>query len=142
MDELVSIDQIVRYAETDQMGIAHHAVYPIWFEIGRTHFMDVRGHSYRDLEARGILLPISDVWCRLQSPARYTDVITIDTWLARIESRRVSFGYRIRRGDTCLGTGGTRLVCVDREFHPRRLPDWLREALGPALGDTPTLDPN
>ena len=140
IDGVISISQLVRYAETDQMGIVHHSTYPIWFEIGRTHYMSTRGHSYSDLEAGGIILPISDYWCRMVAPARYGEEIVIDTWLARAESRRVTFGYRIRREDTRLATGGTRLVCVNRDFHPQRLPEWLRGAMGPELGDTPDLE--
>lgn len=128
----------VRYAETDQMGVAYYGVYPVWFEVGRTALMAERGYPYHELEAQGILLPVSETYYRLRAPARYGEEIHVDTWVSRLESRRVTFGYRIRRGDTALADGWTRLVCVGRDFRPRRFPEWLLEAMGPVSGDDPS----
>jgi acyl-CoA thioester hydrolase len=138
MSEVVfTVREHVRYAETDQMGIAYYATYPVWFEVGRTRLMAARGLPYREVEARGYLLPVSETYFRLLAPARYEDAIDIDTWIARVESRRVTFGYRVRRGDTRLAEGWTRLVCLDTDFRPRRFPPWLVDAMGPATGDVP-----
>ena len=130
----------VRYADTDQMGVAYYGVYPVWFEVGRTAFMRRRGFPYGELEAHGILLPVSETYYRLMAPARYEDELLVDTWIAKLESRRVSFGYRIRRADTELARGWTKLLCVDRDFRPARFPPWLVEAMSPVAGDDPPLD--
>jgi acyl-CoA thioester hydrolase len=128
----------VRYAETDQMGIAYYGVYPVWFEVGRTALMARRGYPYHELEAQGILLPVSETYYRLIAPARYGEEILVDTSVARLESRRVTFDYRVRRGEKTLAEGWTRLVCVGRDFRPRRFPEWLLAAMGPASADDPS----
>lgn len=140
-DAIFTVREHVRYAETDQMGIAYYGTYPVWFEVGRTHLMAARGLPYGEVEARGCILPVSETYYRLLAPARYEDAIDIDTWVARLESRRVTFGYRIRRDATCLAEGWTRLVCVDTSFRPRRFPAWLVEALGPETGELPGKGP-
>ncbi len=53
----------VRYAETDQMGVVHHAVYPVWFELARTDFMKQIGVSYAQIESLGVMLPVTDISC-------------------------------------------------------------------------------
>jgi len=137
MPDIETISVSVRYAETDQMGVAYYAVYPVWFEVGRTSYMAARGLPYREVEARGVLLPVSETYFRVVAPARYEDTLGVSTWLARLESRRVTFGYRVARGDVLIATGWTKLVCVDRGFKPQRFPSWLAERLTPALGDEP-----
>lgn len=137
---IVHSTETVRYAETDQMGITYNAVYPVWFEIGRTDYMAAGGLHYRDIEARGFLLPVSEIYYRLTAPARFGDAITIDTWLIRLESRRVTFGYRIRRDAETLASGWSRLICLTSDFRPTRFPDWIRSAMGPALGESPAMD--
>jgi len=122
----------VRYAETDQMGVAYYATYPVWFEVGRTRLMAAHGMPYGEVESRGYLLPVSETYYRLLAPARYEDAVDIDTWIEKIESRRVTFQYRVRRGDAVLAEGWTRLMCVDTDFRPRRFPEWLVDSLSAA----------
>ncbi|MFR3009310.1 MAG: acyl-CoA thioesterase, partial [Pseudoruminococcus massiliensis] len=55
---------VARYAETDQMGIVHHSVYPIWFEVGRTDFIKLTGMSYTELEESGVMLPLASLECK------------------------------------------------------------------------------
>jgi len=137
---VASVDIKVRYSETDQMGIAYYGHYVVWFEVGRTHYMEEHGLPYRDIEARAVILPVSETYYRLIAPARYGDVITVDTWLSRLESRRVTFGYRVRREQERLAHGWTSLMSVTREFRPLRIPDWIASAMGPELGSAPKLD--
>lgn len=134
---IFTVREHVRYAETDQMGVAYYATYPIWFEVGRTRLMAARGLPYGKVEARGVILPVSETYYRLLAPARYEDAIDIETWIARLESRRVTFGYRIRRDDTLIAEGWTRLICVDTSFRPHRFPAWLVTAMGPVGGPVP-----
>jgi len=121
----------VRYAETDRMGVAYYANYLIWFEVARTDFLRSHGLRYRDLEARGHLLPVSDVRMRLIAPARYDDALRVDCWLEEARSRRVTFGYRIARveeeTEILLAEGSTALMAVDTEMRPSRLPGDLLE---------------
>lgn len=86
---------ITRYSETDQMGIIHHSNYAVWFEAGRTDFFKKVGFSYKEIEGRGILLPLYEMNCKFKSPARYEDEITIKTSLKEITKVRVIFSYKV-----------------------------------------------
>jgi acyl-CoA thioester hydrolase len=96
----------VRYKETDQMGIAHHANYIVWFEIGRTDFCREAGFPYPDIEARGYILVVTDIQCRYRVPYRYDDEVVIRTSIAELASRGITFAYELYRGET-LHAGGT-----------------------------------
>ena len=87
----------VRYKETDQMGVVHHTNYIVWFEVGRTDLLRQLGLSYRDLEGRGILLPVVDLSCRYMEAARYDDEIRILTRIADLTPGKIIFSYEIRR---------------------------------------------
>lgn len=117
----------VRYAETDRMGVAYYANYLVWMEVARTDFLRAHGVRYRDLEHRGILLPVSDVHLRLLRAARYDDDLAVDCWLESARSRQVVFGYVIHHvedGQTksAAAHGTTALLCVDADLKPCRLP--------------------
>lgn len=86
---------ITRYSETDQMGIIHHSNYAVWFEAGRTDFFKKVGFSYKEIEGRGILLPLYEMNCKFKSPARYEDEITIKTSLKELTKVRVVFSYKV-----------------------------------------------
>jgi acyl-CoA thioester hydrolase len=128
----------VRYAETDQMGIVHHAVYPVWFEAARSALARAAGLPYSEWERRGIYLMLSDLACRYRRPARYDEVVTVWVRVAEVGSRRVVFAYRVTGPDgSTLVEGETRHLTVDRNTgRPAVLPDELRAS----LHRTPTAD--
>jgi len=121
----------VRYAETDQMGIAWHGEYLAWFEVGRTDLLRGCGCTYRDLEAQGLRLPVIEIQARYFRPALYDDVLEIRTRLANIGGARVSFDYEVRREGTDgpLATGSTSHAAIDLRGRPRRIPEDLRRRL-------------
>jgi acyl-CoA thioester hydrolase len=119
----------VRYAETDRMGIAHHSSYLLWFEIGRTGLLRAAGHPYRDLEARGVLLPVVECGCRFFKSADYDDHLTVETTVRELRSRSVIFDYRVVRGADLIAEGFTCHVCTDAGSRPHRFPDAVREAV-------------
>lgn len=121
----------VRYAETDQMGVVHHANYFIWFEVGRVELLRTLGHSYRDLEAAGINLPVIRAECDYRRPARYDDELEVRTTGRLISALRVEFRYQLVRldDDTLLATARTEHVPLNRDGRPCRLDQALREAL-------------
>ena len=88
----------VRYAETDQMGIAHHANYLVWFEIGRTDLCTVTGFPYTEIERRGYILVVTEIGCRYRTPFRYDDEVLIRTSLAEVSSRAMTFAYELYDG--------------------------------------------
>jgi acyl-CoA thioester hydrolase len=121
----------VRYAETDQMGIAWHGEYLAWFEVGRTDLLRGCGCTYRELEAQGLRLPVIEVQARYLRPALYDDVLEIHTRLTDIGGARVSFDYEVRRQgtDAPLATGATSHAAIDLKGRPRRIPEDLRRRL-------------
>lgn len=121
----------VRYADTDQMGVVYYANYLVWFEVGRNAFFRNLGESYRDLEERGLLLPVVEAVCRYLHPARYEDMVTVTTSLERLTVARLTFRYEISRGDTLLATGHTVHAFLGKEGRPvnvkKRFPElWAK----------------
>ncbi len=121
----------VRYAETDQMGVAHHSHYLVWCEAARTNHMRELGVSYRDLEAQGVRLPVVDVGIKYRAPARYDDLLRIRCWVRDVRSRRVEFGYAVETedGGLLLATVRTALIAVDSHHAPTTFPEVVRERL-------------
>lgn len=131
----------VRYAETDQMGVAYYANYLTWFEIGRTEWIRAVV-PYREIEARGLLLPVLQARCRYLAPARYDDELIVRTALTRWGPVRLTFVYEIRHADhpQPIAEGETVHAWVDRAFRPVNLkkhsPDLYR-LLSAAVSDGP-----
>jgi acyl-CoA thioester hydrolase len=95
----------VRYAETDAMGIVHHASYLVWMEMGRTEFMRHFGFTYRELEEMGVLLPVVELGIKYKQSARYDDKIKVSTWVEEMSRVRLRLAYKIERvGDGQLLT--------------------------------------
>lgn len=120
----------VRYQETDQMGVVYHANYLVWFEIGRTKFIEQLGFRYAEMEKSNILSPVIDVQIAYKRPAKYGDTVTIYTWLEAYDNIRTTYGYRIdNEQKEVLVTGTSKHVIVHKDsFRPLRLrkefPEW------------------
>ncbi len=121
----------VRYAETDQMGRAHHMAYVVWFELARTELMRLNGLSYADMEKQGVLLPVVRLEIDYLRGIAYEDVVDVYTTVTEVRSRRVRFEYRVvsREDDILVAEATSVLICMDRDGRPRRLPDDVRGAL-------------
>src|SRR5438876_6139649 len=104
----------VRYAETDRMGLLHHANYLVYFEQGRTELLRAQGLSYRDMEDQGYLLVLTRVQVRYRSPARYDDLLTLRTIVACTTLVKIEHRYELLRDGLLLTEGETTLGCVDR----------------------------
>jgi acyl-CoA thioester hydrolase len=118
-----SIDIRVRYCECDPMGVVHHTVYPVWFEMGRTELLRQTGRTYREFEEAGILLAVVKLEASYKRPARYDDVVQLRTTLARVGAVKVEHTYELWRGEDLLVTGSTTLACLDREGRARAMPE-------------------
>ena len=122
----------VRYAETDQMGIVHHANYLIWFEAGRSELCRSRGFSYKEMEDEdNSLLVVAETYCRYKSPAFYEDVLTIRTRVGEMRSRSLTFVYEIIRAsdDIVLAEGETVHLVTDKNKKVKTLPEIYRNRL-------------
>jgi acyl-CoA thioester hydrolase len=129
----------VRYAETDQMGIAHHAIYYVWMEVARVELCEVLGFRYRDMERDGILMPVVETTCRYASSAKFDDTVAIDTKLAGVNSRMVRFSYHLSVNGRPVATGATRHVFLNREMKPTRLPRRYYPLFGLDLAAQPAV---
>ncbi len=126
----------VRYAETDAMGVVHHAAYVPWFEVGRVNLLRAAGCPYGDIEARGLLVVLSDLQVRYRSPARFDDEVVIETQLITLKSRQIAFRYRalLAANATILVEGQTNHIVVLRAtMKPTVLPNDLSALLQPWL---------
>ena len=101
-----------RYQETDQMGVIHHSVYPIWFEVGRTDLIKKVGMTYSELERIGVMLPLIELTCAYKSFARYEDELIVRTCLDELSYSRISFYYEVLRADN-----ENALIAVGKTFH-------------------------
>jgi acyl-CoA thioester hydrolase len=121
----------VRYAETDRMGIVYYANYLVWCEVGRVEFMRALGGSYAALEAQGYGLAVAEATVRYLSPARFDDPVRIETSLAGVRSRAVTFDYVISHAETGtrFATAHTALVSIDTTGRPTALPPEFRALL-------------
>jgi acyl-CoA thioester hydrolase len=124
-------DLRVRYAETDQMGVAHHGSYVVWCEVGRTDFLRMFGTSYAELEKAGVRLPVAELSLRYHASARYDDQIRVETTLSEVKSRTITFDYVITDVTTGarLVTAQTTLVSLDERGQVTALPAQLRAEL-------------
>ncbi len=115
----------VNYSETDQMGVAYHGQYLVWLDVARTEHLRACGASYRELEAEGLRLAVSEVAVRYRQPARFDDLVRVRCWVRAIASRRVEFGYAVEdSGDgRLLATATVALLALDVSLALRRLPD-------------------
>jgi acyl-CoA thioester hydrolase len=106
----------VRYKETDQMGIAHHSNYVVWFEVGRTDLCRETGFSYRDIEKRGSLLVVVEIGCRYRTPFFYDDEVVIRTSVREVASRSMTFHYElVDSAGEIHATGFSKHLWLDRE---------------------------
>lgn len=127
---MTTTDVKVRYQETDQMGVVYHANYLVWFELGRTAFIEELGFQYHEMEESGVVSPVVDANIQFKQPLRYGQTARVHTWLDYYDGIRVTYGYEIQtpEGEIAV-TGTTKHVCVKKDsFKPvsirRFFPDW------------------
>jgi acyl-CoA thioester hydrolase len=121
----------VIYGDTDNMGVAYYANYLRWFEIGRTEMFRELGMAYSEIESRGLLLPVSEAHCKYMAPARYDELLFIDTSLDPTLRAGMKFDYRISAddGNRVLAEGYTKHACMDPSGRVIRPPNYLKQLI-------------
>jgi acyl-CoA thioester hydrolase len=121
----------VRFAETDLMGIVHHASYLAYMEVARIEWLRRRGVTYAAWAEQGIHLPVVDLAIRYRAPARFDDEIDVETTLSEVRAATLRFDYRIVRiaDGTLCADGTTRLACIDGSLSLKRLSEEMVQAL-------------
>ncbi len=119
-----------RYSETDQAGVVHHSVYPVWFEMGRTELLRVNGLAYKDLEAAGVFFVVAQLHIKYRRPARYDEQLELDTSCSKVTASKIEHIYSLTRSSdrTLLAEGSTILACVSKEGKIRRIPEFMYPA--------------
>lgn len=130
-----------RYGETDQMGIVHHSVYPLYFEMGRTELFRQVGYPYSEMEKLGIIMPLNELKVKYVNPAKYDDLLVVETTVASFSPVKIIFSYRIVDHSGKVYTKGeTTLVCVYKESgRPGRLPSDIYQVLITNFSDEKAL---
>ena len=129
--------QRVRFGETDLMGIVHHGSYVGYLEAGRVEYLRRRGFPYQQMIDRGYHMPVVEMNLRYKKPARFDEVLVIETRLGALTRVTVRFDYRLHVSDgsgsatstSLLCTGHTLLACVDPQNRPRPLPQDIVDLL-------------
>lgn len=118
----------VRYAETDSMGVVHHAVYLVWFEEGRSAYIREHGWSYAEIEKAGYFLAAAELKAKYRRAARYDQKVTVKTWIHQFKSRTITFGCEIVDGqsDEVMFESTLKLICLNALGEVTRVPEaWL-----------------
>jgi len=124
--QTTTITYRVPYADTDQMGFVYYANYLVYFERLRNELLRRSGTPYKEWEARGLLLPVIEAYCRYRAPAHYDDILTISGFISLGKGTRIRIDYEARRDDTLLAEGYTVHACLQRSGRPTRVPEELR----------------
>ena len=117
----------VRFAETDAMGIVHHAAYLPYLEEARVEYLRAVGHPYQELRAEGLDIAVLEAMLRYLRPLRFDDEVTVHVLVAPATRTTFEVGYLLTVGGLASATGVTVHACVDRSGRPARLPPWLRD---------------
>ncbi|MFA6133737.1 MAG: thioesterase family protein [Phycisphaerae bacterium] len=130
--QAIDLEIRVRYVEADQMGVLHHSRYWVYFEMGRTELLRAAGIVYRDLEEAGVLFVVARCSAKYHAPARYDDLLTLTTRIARMGAAKIDHEYELRRKSDglLLATAQTTLACVDRSGQVIEIPAAIREGKG------------
>jgi acyl-CoA thioester hydrolase len=126
----------VRYAETDQMGMAYHSNHFIWFEVGRIELLRQLGFSYKEMEERdGCFIAVVDARCRYKSPVRYDEELIVRTRLRNVRGSMIHFAYELCRAcdGALLAEGETMHIVTGADMQIRPLPEKYRGALKTAI---------
>jgi len=121
----------VRYQETDQMGVVYYANFFVYFEMGRTEFLRHLGLPYSEMEKEQIFFPVAEAYCKFRSPARYDDILIIQTWISELKHATVEFSYKIIREEDqkLVAEGFTKLASLNASRRPTSLPEKLKSLL-------------
>ena len=113
-----------RYAETDQGGVVHHSVYPVWFEMGRTELLRVNNVAYRALEEEGIFFVITELYIKYRNPARYDEKLQLETSCSSVNASKLEHTYKLTRycDGVILAEGSSTLACVNIKGKVQRIP--------------------
>ena len=125
MKQFTSKPLLVRYGETDQMGVVHHSNYLRYFEVARLEWLSALGVSYASMEKEGLIMPVIDIKATYKTPALFDDSLTIYVFLSELPRVKIIFSYEIKnQKDEIVCTGETTLAFLNAKTRkPVRCPE-------------------
>ncbi len=123
----------IRYGETDKMNYVYYGNYALFYEQARTEMMRHLGITYKEMEERGTVMPVLEMYTRYIKPSFYDDLITVKTFLKEMPTVRIRFDYEVyNEAQVLLNTGFTTLTFVDAQtLKPMRPPKFFLDLLNP-----------
>ena len=128
----------VRYAETDAMGVVHHAVYPVWMELGRSDLLRSMGQGYAEWEEQGVFMAVGELRVKYRAPARYDELVAVRTWVKAAGRRKVVFGYEVSRDGVRLAEGESVHLVTGPDGRSRVLPEAMLALVAGAVAEPVT----
>jgi len=127
----IELEELVRYSETDQMGVAHNKNYFGWFEIGRTEYCRQKNIPYKDIEAQGFYLVVVEAFCKYKKPLKYDQKFIIRVFLEKITPKKLEFTYELvtKEGKKLIASGHTVHIVTDSEAKTCSLPPHIINGL-------------
>ncbi len=123
--ERCTIEIVPRYGETDQSGVIHHSVYPLYFEMGRTELLRANGFAYADLEKAGTFFVVARMEIKYRKPALYDEKLQLETVCTKTTRAKIEHTYYLKRNGLILVEGTTTLACVDNNGKIRNIPEFM-----------------
>jgi acyl-CoA thioester hydrolase len=122
-----TITIVPRYSETDQGGVVHHSVYPVWFEMGRTELLRVNNVAYKDLEEAGVFFVVAELCIKYRRPAKYDEKLQLKTSCSKVSASMVEHIYKLTRSSdgVILAEGSSVLACVNVQGKICRVPGFM-----------------
>ena len=128
-----STDILVRFAETDAQGIAHHASFVVWLEVARVAYLTEFAGGYRGIRAQGIEALTTEVHVRYHRAAHFDELLTVWTRCVDLRGARFRYQYAIEREGILVAEGHTSHAIVDATTRlPTRVPAWFVEVIAKA----------
>ena len=122
-----TINIVPRYSETDQGGVVHHSVYPVYFEMGRTELLRENNVAYKELEKNNIYFVVAELRIKYRRPAFYDEPLELTTRISNVTAGKVEHSYELKRKEdrAVIAEGSSILACVDKDGKMRRMPEFM-----------------
>jgi acyl-CoA thioester hydrolase len=118
-----TLDVVVRFAETDAMGVVHHAAYIVWFEAARVAWMAALGIPYQEFAAGGRHFAVTGLTASYRRNCRFGDAVQVHISLLQVRTRQISFAYEVIANGAVIAAATTDHICVDLDGNAVRIPE-------------------
>ncbi|MHA3977736.1 tol-pal system-associated acyl-CoA thioesterase [Halovulum sp. GXIMD14794] len=119
----------VYYEDTDMAGIVYYANYLKYLERGRSDLVRAAGIDQAAMREVGIVFAVARAEMDFRAPARFDEVVTVETRIGRVGGASLIMPQVIRVGDRLVVEAMIRVICMTLEGRPARFPAEVRAAL-------------